>query len=172
MKTQIPKITDRKGCPPTGLYKSKFQNHKSQRVSPYSFLRRIDPQITDRKGCPPTGFCASGSIAPNILKGNPSENLALSNRCLQVWKTQRFDSTKLSELNPSENLMLSSVCCPCLQRRRQRFDSIKFSEKNWKRNPSENLALSNRCLQVWNTQRFDSTEFAEGFLQKACFFPQ
>ena len=44
----------------------------------------------------------SGSIALNLLKGNPSENLVLSDRCL-LWKTQRFDSTKFLERKPFRN---------------------------------------------------------------------
>ena len=49
----------------------------------------------------------SGSIARNLLKGNPSENLVLSDRCL-LWKTQRFDSTKFLKGRPSETLVLSN----------------------------------------------------------------
>ena len=49
----------------------------------------------------------NGSISPNFLKGNPSENLVLSNRpCLlpsfsmDNTAAQRIDSTKFSERQP------------------------------------------------------------------------
>ena len=76
---------------------TKFSERKPYRTAVFSFMFG--------KRC--------GSITPNFLKGNLSENLVLSDRCLQlqVWKTQRFDSTKFSERKPFRNLGASEPLC-------------------------------------------------------------
>ena len=109
----------------------------------------------------------NGSISPNFLKGNPSENLVLSNRpCLlpafsiDNTAAQRFDSTKFSERQPFRNF--GAFEPPWITQQRSGSIASNFLKEN----PSQNLVLSNRpcllsVLAMDNTaaQRFDNTKF-------------
>ena len=98
----------------------------------------------------------------SCFEGNSSQHLVLSNRRLQAWKSQRFDSTEFSETKPFGNKLMLSNCCLQVWKK-QRFDSTKVLNGH----SSENLVLSNRpSMSLF--QRFDSAEVMKRHPSNRC----